>query len=76
LLVAYTNAAANEFGWELYNILGPAAEKMCIRTGNPAGIDPLLSITFSRSAYTLLEKRIIISTNLSLKKLQPKDLII
>jgi energy-coupling factor transporter ATP-binding protein EcfA2 len=71
LLVAYTNAAANEFCWELYNILGPAAEKMCIRTGNPTGVDPLLPITFSRSAYTLLEKRIIISTNLSLKKLPP-----
>jgi energy-coupling factor transporter ATP-binding protein EcfA2 len=71
LLVAYTNAAANEFGWELYNILGPAAEKMCIRTGNPTGVDPLLPITFNRSADTLLEKRIIISTNLSLKKLPP-----
>ena len=71
LLVAYTNAAANEFGWELYNILGPAAEKMCIRTGNPTGADPLLPITFNRSADTLLEKRIIISTNLSLKKLPP-----
>ena len=71
LLVAYTNAAANEFGWELYNILGPAAEKMCIRTGNPTGVDPLLPITFNRSADTLSEKRIIISTNLSLKKLPP-----
>jgi hypothetical protein len=71
LLVAYTNAAANEFGWELYNILGPAAEKLCIRTGNPTGVDPLLSIPFSRSADALLEKRIIISTNLSLKKLPP-----
>jgi len=71
LLVAYTNAAANEFGWEFYNILGPAAEKMCIRTGNPTGVDPLLPITFNRSADTLLEKRIIISTNLSLKKLPP-----
>src|ERR671918_1009536 len=60
LLVAYTNAAANEFGWELYNILGPAAEKMCIRTGNPTGVDPLLPITFNRSADTLSEKRIII----------------
>jgi hypothetical protein len=70
LLVAYISAAANEFGWELYNILGPAAEKMCIRTGNPTGIDPLLPITF-RSADRLLEKRIIISTNLSLKKLPP-----
>jgi hypothetical protein len=69
LLVAYTNAAANEFGWELYNILGPAAEKLCIRTGNPTGVDPLLPIHFSRSADALLEKRIIISTNLSLKKL-------
>jgi hypothetical protein len=69
LLVAYTNAAANEFGWELHNILGLAAEKMCIRTGNPTGMDPSLPITFSRSAETLLEKRIIISTNLSLKKL-------
>jgi energy-coupling factor transporter ATP-binding protein EcfA2 len=69
LLVAYTNAAANEFGWELCNILGPAAEKLCIRTGNPTGVDPFLPISFSRSADLLLEKRIIISTNLSLKKL-------
>ncbi|MGB7557766.1 MAG: AAA family ATPase, partial [Nitrososphaeraceae archaeon] len=40
LLVAYTNAAANEFGWELFHILGPSAANLCIRTGNPTGVDP------------------------------------
>src|SRR5207344_3088530 len=43
LLVAYTNAAANEFGWELYNILGNTAQNFCVRTGNPTGIDPILN---------------------------------
>src|SRR6185312_8117073 len=42
LLVAYTNAAANEFGWELCNILGNTVEKFCVRTGNPTRIDPIL----------------------------------
>jgi energy-coupling factor transporter ATP-binding protein EcfA2 len=70
LLVAYTNAAANEFCWELCNILGPeVAKKLCLRTGNPTGVDPLIPIPFSRSANEIQEKRIIISTNLSLKKL-------
>ncbi len=42
LLVAYTNAAANEFCWELCNILGPeVAKRLCLRTGNPTGVDPL-----------------------------------
>jgi energy-coupling factor transporter ATP-binding protein EcfA2 len=70
LLVAYTNAAANEFCWELCNILGPeVAKRLCLRTGNPTGVDPLIPIPFSRSANEIQEKRIIISTNLSLKKL-------
>jgi hypothetical protein len=70
LLVAYTNAAANEFCWELCNILGAeVAKKLCLRTGNPTGVDPLIPIPFSRSANEIQEKRIIISTNLSLKKL-------
>src|ERR671927_579050 len=70
LLVAYTNAAANEFCWELCNILGPdVAKKLCLRTGNPTGVDPSIPIPFSRSANEIHEKRIIISTNLSLKKL-------
>jgi hypothetical protein len=70
LLVAYTNAAANEFCWELCNILGPElAKRFCLRTGNPTGIDPLIPIPFSRSASEIQEKRIIISTNLSLKRL-------
>jgi energy-coupling factor transporter ATP-binding protein EcfA2 len=70
LLVAYTNAAANEFCWELCNILGAeVAKKMCLRTGNPTGVDPSIPIPFSRSANEIQEKRIIISTNLSLKKL-------
>jgi hypothetical protein len=69
LLVAYTNAAANEFGWELFHILGPSASNLCIRTGNPTGVDPTLPIPFSRSIDTILKKRIVISTNLSLKRL-------
>src|SRR5918994_2760933 len=69
LLVAYTNAAANEFGWELFHILGPSAANLCIRTGNPTGVDPTLPIPFSRSIDTILKRRIVISTNLSLKRL-------
>jgi AAA domain len=70
LLVAYTNAAANEFCWELCNILGSeVAKRLCLRTGNPTGVDPMIPIPFSRSANAIQEKRIIISTNLSLKKL-------
>jgi energy-coupling factor transporter ATP-binding protein EcfA2 len=70
LLVAYTNAAANEFCWELCNILGAeVAKRLCLRTGNPTGVDPSIPIPFSRSANEIQEKRIIISTNLSLKKL-------
>jgi hypothetical protein len=69
LLVAYTNAAANEFGWELFHILGSSAANICIRTGNPTGVDPTLPIPFSRSIDTILKKRIVISTNLSLKRL-------
>jgi superfamily I DNA/RNA helicase len=67
LLVAYTNAAANEFGWELFQILGPSAANICVRTGNPTGVDPTLPIPFSRSIDTILKKKIVISTNLSLK---------
>jgi SpoVK/Ycf46/Vps4 family AAA+-type ATPase len=48
LLVAYTNAAANEFGWELFQILGPSAANICVRTGNPTGVDPTLPIPFSK----------------------------
>jgi hypothetical protein len=69
LLVAYTNAAANEFGWELCHILGPSAANLCIRTGNPTGVDPTLPIPFSRSIDTILKKKIVISANLSLKRL-------
>jgi hypothetical protein len=69
LLVAYTNAAANEFGWELFHILGPSASNLCIRTGNPTGVDPTLPIPFSRSIDIFLKKKIVISTNLSLKRL-------
>jgi energy-coupling factor transporter ATP-binding protein EcfA2 len=70
LLVAYTNAAANEFCWELCNILGSeVAKRLCLRTGNPTGVDLGIPIPFSRSANEIQEKRIVISTNLSLKKL-------
>jgi hypothetical protein len=57
LLVAYTYAAANEFGWKLHNILGLAAKKMCIRTGNPTGMDPLLPITFRQICRNTLRKK-------------------
>src|ERR687898_971165 len=69
LLVAYTNAAADEFGWELFQILGPSAANICVRTGNPTGVDPTLPIPSSRSIDTILKKKIVISTNLSLKRL-------
>jgi AAA domain len=69
LLVAYTNSAANEFGWELFHILGHSAANICVRTGNPAGVDHTLPIPFSRSIDIILKKRIVISTNLSLKRL-------
>ena len=70
LLVAYTNAAANEFCLELCNILRPeAAKRLCLRTGNPTGVDPSIPIPFSRSTNEIQQKSIIISTNLSLKKL-------
>jgi superfamily I DNA/RNA helicase len=72
LLVAYTNAAANEFCWELCKILGQVvANKLYLRTGNEKGVDPLVPIRYSKSASDVLEKRIVISTNLSLKKLPP-----
>ena len=69
LLVAYTNNAANEFGWELYNILSNTAQKFCVRTGNPTGIDPILNdyIPFKRHINDILDKKIIICTTLSLK---------
>jgi len=71
LLVAYTNAAANEFGWELCNILGNTAEKFCVRTGNPTGIDPILNdyIPFRRHIQDIVDKKIVICTTLSLKML-------
>jgi energy-coupling factor transporter ATP-binding protein EcfA2 len=71
LLAAYTNAAANEFGWELYNILGNTAQKFCVRTGNPTGIDPILNdyIPFRRHIHDIVDKKIVICTTLSLKML-------
>lgn len=70
LLVAYTNAAANEFCLELCGMLGSkVAKSLCLRTGNPTGVDPSIPIPFSRSANEIERKSIIVSTNLSLKKL-------
>jgi hypothetical protein len=70
LLVAYTNAAANEFCLELSGMLGPkVAKSLCLRTGNPTGVDPSIPIPFSRAANEIEAKSIIVSTNLSLKKL-------
>jgi energy-coupling factor transporter ATP-binding protein EcfA2 len=70
LLVAYTNTAVNEFGRELCNILGPhTAQRWCLRTGNPAGIDPSIPIPFSVQADDIRSRRIILCTTLSLKRL-------
>lgn len=70
LLVAYTNTAVNEFGRELCNILGlHTAQRWCLRTGNPAGIDPSIPIPFSVQAEDIRSKRIILCTTLSLKRL-------
>src|SRR5207247_8118444 len=67
-----TNAAANEFCWEICNILGPdLANRISLRTCNKKGVDLLIPIHFSKIANDVLEKRIIISTNLSLKRLPP-----
>lgn len=71
LMVAYTNAAANEFCWELYKILGPDAIKsLCLRTGNLSGVDdPFLPVHFSTQSDVLKSKKIIVCTTLSLKRL-------
>ena len=71
LMVAYTNAAANEFCWELYKILGPNGVKnYCLRTGNLSGVDePSLPVPFSIQSDVIKSKKIIICTTLSLKRL-------
>ena len=70
LLVAYTNTAVNEFGRGLCNILDPnTARRLCLRTGNPAGIDPSILIHFSVQADDIRSRRIILCTTMSLKRL-------
>ena len=71
LMVAYTNAAANEFCWELFKILGPTGiRECCLRTGNLSGVDdPSLPVPFSIHATDIKSKKIIICTSLSLKRL-------
>ncbi len=70
LLVAYTNAAVNEFASELCDIMGAtAARDYCLRTGNIAGIDPKLPIEFSINAGDIRSKKIVLCTTLSLKRL-------
>lgn len=70
LLVAYTNAAVNEFAWEISKIMGPiAARDYCIRTGNRAGIDCALPVNFSINAEDIRSKKIVLCTTLSLKRL-------
>ncbi len=71
LMVAYTNAAANEFCYELYKILGPKGVKdLCLRTGNLSGVDdPSLPVPFSIHSSDIKNKKIIICTTLSLKRL-------
>lgn len=70
LLVAYTNAPAVEFGWELCKILhsSQSISNLCIRTGNAAA-DPLLPIPFSNQFDEIRTKRIVICTTRSLKRL-------
>jgi superfamily I DNA/RNA helicase len=72
LLVAYTNAAADEFGWELCKILHSAEsiDSLCIRTGNAAAVDPLLPIPFSNQFDEIRTKKIVICTTRSLNKMQ------
>jgi hypothetical protein len=71
LLVAYTNAAADEFGWELCKILHSkqSIDRLCIRTGNAAAVDPLLPIPFSNQFDEIRTKKIVICTTRSLKRL-------
>lgn len=70
LLVAYTNAAVNEFAWELCEIMGPtAAREFCLRTGNVAGVDIKLPIKFSINSEDIRSKKIVLCTTLSLKRL-------
>ena len=71
LMVAYTNAAANEFCWELSKILGATASReYCLRTGNRSGVDdPFLPIPFSILSDDIKKKKIVICTTLSLKRL-------
>lgn len=70
LLVAYTNAAVNEFAWEICDIMGATgARDYCLRTGNKAGIDTKLPIQFSINAEDIRSKKIILCTTLSLKRL-------
>jgi len=72
LLVAYTNAAANEFALELSNILQNTTEKFCVRTGNASAVDQSsLPIPFSLNATELRKKKIVITTSLSAKRLLP-----
>lgn len=71
LMVAYTNAAANEFCWELSRILGPSGTKdYCLRTGNRSGVDdPSLPVPFSIHSEEIKRKKIVVCTTLSLKRL-------
>jgi energy-coupling factor transporter ATP-binding protein EcfA2 len=69
LLVAFTNAAADEFAWELFNIYGEAAARLCVRTGNESATNLPPQIPFSNDIERIRERRIIICTTLSLKRL-------
>ena len=71
LLAAYTNAAADQFCWELNQILGtPAANNLCIRTGNYSAVNNQLPIKFSTDIKTIREKKIVVCTILSLKHIE------
>jgi len=71
LLAAYTNAAADQFCWELNQILGTsAANNLCIRTGNYAAVNNQLPIKFSANIETIREKKIVVCTILSLKHIE------
>ncbi len=75
LLSAYTNNAADEFSREICNILGvEEAKKICLRTGNVYGVDRRIPVPFSRHADDIREKKIVITTNLSVKPI-PENVV-
>jgi superfamily I DNA and/or RNA helicase len=79
LLVAYTNAAANEFCREICELLGPeTAKEMAIRTGQLEGYQPTPTcpIEFTLDPYKIRQKPIVVTTTLSATdKYLPRDIV-